>query len=59
MGINIPKIFTEEERKTVRLKLLQEGINELEHKNFRSIAIDDIVAEVGIAKGTFYNFFYF
>lgn len=53
----MPKIFSEEERKTVRFKLIQAGINELEHKNFKSIAIDDIVAEVGIAKGTFYNFF--
>lgn len=53
----MPKIFSEQERELIRTKLLKAGIRELEIKSYRNIAIDSIAAEVGIAKGTFYNFF--
>lgn len=32
-------------------------MHELENKSYRNIAIDSLATEVGIAKGTFYNFF--
>lgn len=53
----MPKIFTEQEREMIRGKLLDAGLALLESKRYRSISVDEIAAEVGIAKGTFYNFF--
>lgn len=53
----MPKIFTEEDRAFLKTKLLQCGIEKLEHRSYKSISIDEIAAEVGIAKGTFYHFF--
>ena len=53
----MPKIFNEQEREVIRCKLLDAGIKILAKKRYRDIAIDEITAEVGIAKGTFYNFF--
>ena len=53
----MPKIFTETDRNLIRTKLLEAGLTELNDKSYRSISLDDITASVGIAKGTFYNFF--
>ena len=53
----MPKIFTEQDREIIRCKLLHAGIAALEKKRYRSISVDEIASEVGIAKGTFYNFF--
>lgn len=53
----MPKIFSQEEREIIRMKLIKAGIHELESKSYRSIAVDTLAAKVGIAKGTFYNFF--
>lgn len=53
----MPKIFTDKEREVIQNKLLNAGIAQLEHKSYRNIAVSDIATEVGIAKGTFYNFF--
>lgn len=53
----MPKLFTEEERRTIRGKLLDAGLRRLEHSRWSSIAVEEIAAEAGIAKGTFYHFF--
>lgn len=53
----MPKIFSEQEREIIRMKLINAGMKELENKSYRNIAVDSLAAEVGIAKGTFYNFF--
>lgn len=53
----MPKIFSEQEREIIRMKLINAGMEELENKSYRNIAVDSLAAEVGIAKGTFYNFF--
>lgn len=53
----MPKIFSQEEREIIRMKLIKAGIHELESKSYRNIAVDTLAAKVGIAKGTFYNFF--
>lgn len=53
----MPKIFSEQEREIIRTKLLHAGIEELENKSYRNIAVDSLAAKVGIAKGTFYHFF--
>lgn len=53
----MPKVFNKQERDTIRCKLMEVGLEKLAVKRYRDIAIDEITAEVGIAKGTFYNFF--
>lgn len=53
----MPKIFTEQEREIIRNKLLDAGINALSVKHYREIKIEEIASSIGIAKGTFYNFF--
>lgn len=53
----MPKIFSDQEREIIRMKLINAGMEELENKSYRNIAVDSLAAEVGIAKGTFYNFF--
>lgn len=53
----MPKIFTDQDKEVIRLKLLEAGRNALETRSCRGISLDDITASVGIAKGTFYNFF--
>lgn len=50
------KIFKEDEREVIRAKLLDAGLQLLK-KDYRSISITEITASIGIAKGTFYNFF--
>lgn len=53
----MPKIFTEQEREIIRNKLLDAGIKALSVKHYRDIKVDEIASAIGIAKGTFYNFF--
>ena len=53
----MPKVFTEQDRDIIRAKLLEAGLTRLEYKGYGSISIDEVAAEVGIAKGTFYSFF--
>ena len=53
----MPKIFSEADKTAIRRKLLDAGLRELEQKSFRRIAVDDLVEQAGIAKGTFYRFF--
>lgn len=53
----MPKIFTDEDRKTIKNKLLKTGQTLLESKSYTTISLDEITALNGIAKGTFYNFF--
>lgn len=53
----MPKIFKENEREVIRDKLLDAGLQLLKRKDYRSISIEEITASIGIAKGTFYNFF--
>lgn len=53
----MPKIFSEEDRDLLRHKLLDAGLELLEKKQYRNISVEEIALEVGIAKGTFYNFY--
>jgi AcrR family transcriptional regulator len=53
----MPRIFSEEDRNIIKDKMISEAIAQLTTKNYKSISLDDITASVGIAKGTFYNFF--
>lgn len=53
----MPRLFSDEDRNIIRSKMISEGIERLSTMNYKSISLDDITAAVGIAKGTFYNFF--
>lgn len=53
----MPKIFTEKDRDSIKQKLLQVGRDMLQKRRYKDISVSEIAAEVGIAKGTFYNFF--
>ena len=53
----MPKIFSENDKEVLRKKLIEAGIEKLEHSRYKSISVEEVALEVGIAKGTFYNFF--
>lgn len=53
----MPKIFSEEDRESIRKNLLENGRAMLERKSYKDISVAEIAEESGIAKGTFYNFF--
>lgn len=53
----MPKIFSDEDRESIRKKLLENGRSMLEKKCYKDISVAEIAEESGIAKGTFYNFF--
>lgn len=53
----MPKIFSDEDRESIRNNLLENGKAMLERKSYKDISIAEIAEESGIAKGTFYNFF--
>ena len=53
----MPKIFTEENKDYLRLKLLDEGFIMLKEGGLSSVNIDKLTKKTFIAKGTFYNLF--
>lgn len=56
-GVTMPKIFSDQDRKIIKNKLLNSGLQLLEAKPYKSISLDEVTKLTGIAKGTFYNFF--
>lgn len=53
----MPKIFTEENRDEIRLKLLDKGFRMLKNGGLSAVNIDKLTEDTYIAKGTFYNLF--
>lgn len=53
----MPKIFTEEQRAEMQEKIIAAGRALFREKGFLKTSVNSITDEVGIAKGTFYNFF--
>ncbi|SFH28916.1 transcriptional regulator, TetR family [Desulfotomaculum arcticum] len=49
--------FSETEKQTIKKKLLHEGKVLLEKYGVKKTSVDKIVEKVGIAKGSFYNFY--
>lgn len=49
--------FSETEKQTIKKKLLNEGKVLLEKYGVKKTSVDKIVEKVGIAKGSFYNFY--
>lgn len=53
----MPKIFTDENRDELRIKLLDKGFKMLKKNGLSGVNIDTLTADTYIAKGTFYNLF--
>ena len=53
----MPAIFSEEERRGLRLRMLDIGWELLRDKGFRALRVEDVARRAGLAKGTFYHFF--
>lgn len=53
----MPKIFTDENRNEIRLKLLNMGFKMLKKGGLSAVNIDKLTEDTYIAKGTFYNLF--
>ncbi len=53
----MPKIFTDENRNEIRLKLLDKGFKMLKKGGLSAVNIDKLTEDTYIAKGTFYNLF--
>jgi|GEM_PF-5041765 len=49
--------FTEDEKQMIRLRLLNGGKKLFEEYGVKKTSVDRIVEKVGIAKGSFYNFY--
>ena len=53
----MPKIFSDENKESLRIQLLDEGFSMLKSDGLSSVNIDKLTANAFIAKGTFYNLF--
>ena len=53
----MPKIFSDENKESLRIQLLDEGFSMLKSDGLSSVNIDKLTADAFIAKGTFYNLF--
>lgn len=53
----MPAIFTEEQREKLRISIKQNALKCFEEKGIRKTTVSELAASVGIAKGTFYNFY--
>ena len=53
----MPKIFTEENKEDLKIKLLDKGFTMLKDGGLSSVNIDKLTETTYIAKGTFYNLF--
>ena len=53
----MPKIFTDENRDELRIKLLDKGFKMLKKGGLSAVNIDRLTEGTYIAKGTFYNLF--
>ena len=55
--ICMPKVFTDENRDEIRVKLLDKGFKMLKKGGLNAVNIDKLTGSTFIAKGTFYNLF--
>jgi len=53
----MPKIFSAEDREVIRKQLLAAGRDQFLRYGLRKTRVEELAGAVGIAKGTFYNFF--
>ena len=53
----MPKIYTDEKRKEVKEKMMKIGLELIKQYGVKKMSVAEITKSVGIAQGTFYNFF--
>ncbi|HTO22046.1 MAG TPA: TetR/AcrR family transcriptional regulator [Spirochaetia bacterium] len=53
----MPRAFNDRERERINEKLLAAGRAAINRAGVRQLAIDDVVREAGISKGSFYSFY--
>jgi len=53
----MPVIFTEEQREEIKQKIKKSALKSFEDKGVRKTTVAELATSVGIAKGTFYNFY--
>lgn len=55
--VTMPKAFTQKEKQIIRQQLIDKSLEQFSKIGVRAARIDEICANVGIAKGSFYAFF--
>lgn len=53
----MPKIYSQEKRQEIRKQIMDMGLELIKQHGMRKMSIEQITKKVGIAQGTFYNFF--
>lgn len=53
----MPKIYSNEKRQEIRNQLMMVGLELIKQNGFKKMSIQELTKRVGIAQGTFYNFF--
>lgn len=53
----MPKIYSNEKRQEIRSQLMIVGLELIKQNGFKKMSIQALTKRVGIAQGTFYNFF--
>lgn len=53
----MPKVVTEEEKKIIKNSMYMHTIELIKKKGIKNITVEDITRSIGIAKGTFYNYY--
>ena len=54
---SVPKIYSEDKRREIRKQLMCSGLELIKQNGLKKMRIEEITKKVGIAQGTFYNFF--
>jgi len=53
----VPKIYSNEKRQEIRNQLMMVGLELIKQNGLKRMSIQELTKRVGIAQGTFYNFF--
>jgi AcrR family transcriptional regulator len=53
----MPRAFNEEEKKFIRLRLIEAGKRSINRAGIKALVVDDVARDAGISKGSFYSFF--
>lgn len=56
MVIHMAKAFSEEEKEQIKTKLMETALDLFHDKGTKSLSIQELTRRVGIAQGSFYNF---
>lgn len=53
----MPRIYSEEKRRDIAAQMLEAGLYIIRRSGVKKLSIEELTKKVGIAQGTFYNFF--